>query len=215
MCPLLNELIENICESLTGSRGAEHNIIRVHTRKLQELGDLSFPLDTKSWFKFVDKTHIENKNVIFDCKSTKDELVEGSKQWQLSIDNIVIKEGNVVLYLNRNKAFKAVVNIAMEQSTNFGSFGPELNKAVCIPQNPVDLSEIKLTELKMYLLQNVTNKILSFTGYNVSKNVLQHNNAALTLLFTTAGDKKAVTCGPVLNELGTKDTSTTAEQLYR
>lgn len=212
MCTLINNLIEDICESLTGVRDAEHNIVRVHTRKLQQLGDLSFPLDTKSWFKFVDKAHIENKNVIFDCKSTKDELIQASKHWELSIDDVVIKEGNVVVYLNRRNAFKVAINCVIQQATNFGLFAAQFNRKVCIPQNSVDLSKIDLTELKIHLLQNVTSNILTFIGCHVSKNILPNN---LKLSFTTSGEKNAVTCGPVLNELGTKDINTTAQQFYR
>lgn len=210
MCTLVNDLIENICELLTGVRDAEHNIVRVHTRKLQDLGDLSFPLDTKSWFKFVDKAHIENKNVIFDCKCTKNELVDASKHWDLSIDDVVIKDANVVVYLNRKNTFKVVINNALDHATNFGLFAPQFNKEVCIPQNSVDLTKINLTELKIHLLQNITSNILTFIGCNVTKNFSQN-----ALLFTTSGCKNAVICGPVLNEFGTKDTNTTAEQLYR
>lgn len=213
MC-VLNELIESICELLIGSRNTDHNIIRVHTRKLQKFGDLSFPLSSKNWFKFVDKSHIKNSSNIFAYKVTKNELLEQSLDWTLSIESILIKDDdNVVVYLNQKKAFKAGIKHALTQARNFGSNCVEMAKDVYVPHNTVNLAKINLTELKLHILQSVTRNILAFNNYNVTES---DSNNVLKLSFTsTNGQKQAITCGSVLNELGTKDTTTTAEQFYR
>lgn len=193
MC-ILNDLIENICETLTGFRSSQHNIIRIHTRKLQELGDLSFPLDTKSWFQFVDKRHIVNKNTIFECKSTKEELIAKSKDWSLSIDSVLIKNDNVIVFLVRKQTFQNVINKVMIEQGSFGS--ENTNSVVCAPQNSVDFSKIHLTGLKIHLIQNFSINIINFLNCKTEE-VLCGN------------------CGCVLNENGCKDLKTTAEELYR
>lgn len=214
MC-ILNELIENICESLTGLRDSKHNIVRVHTRKIEKLGDLSFPLDSKNWFKLLGKNQIENENKeIFSYKLTKDELIARSKQWKLCVNCISVKDGNALVFLNRKRAFKLVINTVLEEGINFGSSeNSELNKEICIPPESVDLTKINLTELKTYLLKNVTKNLLNFCHYKITD---CESENTLNLQFTCGGHKDAITCGCVLNEnCGKKNCDVTAEQFYR
>lgn len=217
---ILNDLLENICELLTASRNTDHNIVRVHTRKLKVLGDLSFPADTKSWFKLLGKAHMENKNDIFDCVSSKDELQKASENWPLSIENVVLKDGNVLLFLNKEKAFKAVINEALLKATDFGAENVGGGREVYIPQNTENIENISLTDLKVLLLQQIVGNILHFTKHKVLKSASQVNEKSLTLTFTSSNvaskqNEWVVMCGPVLNETGTKDLCTTAEKLYR
>lgn len=217
MC-ILNQLIEEVTAALTGSRNADHNIVRVHTRKLQEFGDLSFPLDTKSWFKFLDKTHVENRRSIFECLLSKDEFQERSKEWVLSVENILVNAENVVVRLDRQKTFTVVINAVLKDTVRYGAENVGLNKKVYIPENKVDFTKINLTDLKVYILQKIVINILQFANYNIIKNC-ENNENVFTIKFSpnVAVQKNTcvITCGPILNEHGTKDVTTTAEQLYK
>lgn len=205
--------------ALTGMHSVDHNIIRVHTRKLQQLGDLSFPLSTKSWFRFIDKNCLENKSSIFSCHMCQNELQEKSKQWPLNIENIVIKEGNAIIYLSRKNVFNVVIKTVMEQTNNFGSENVNSNKSVYIPHSTIDFTKAHLTELKVHLLEQVTTNILLFTKHSICRNTVENNRnlLALSLASHENSERNAshIKCGPVLNEHGSKDLSTTAEQLYK
>lgn len=200
-----------MCATLTGVRSHDHNIIRVHTRKLEELGDLSFPLDTKNWYRFIDKGYTENKNTIFECLLCQEELQEKSRMWHLSIQSIAINNGNVAIYLNKEKAFRVVINSVMNQTTRYGSENC-LNRYVSVRMAATDYALINLTSLKIHLLQIVVSKIAMFLNPGVRDEVL-------TLEFTSGrssriGNHCCISCGPVLNERYSKDLCTTAQQLY-
>lgn len=210
---ILDTLLEDMCEALTGVRSTDHNIIRVHTRKLKELGDLSFPLDTKNWYRFIDKGYTQNKNTIFECLVCQEELQEKSKLCPLSIQNIAINNGNVAVYLNKEEAFRVVINSVLNQTTKYGSEN-SLNRNVYVLLPLTDYLPTNLTELKIHLLQKVISKIAMFLNSEPKDQV------PITLKFTSgtgAGRNNfyLIPCGPVLNENCSKDFCTTTEQLYQ
>jgi hypothetical protein len=50
--------IEDLHEYLTGSRSVSGNIIRKHSKKLDQLGDISFPLNIKNWTTNCGQTEV-------------------------------------------------------------------------------------------------------------------------------------------------------------
>lgn len=60
-------IVKNVLSELTGMDDVNTNIIKIHTKNLNDFGDLSFPLDLKLW-KYVikDEAIINTTRNIFE-----------------------------------------------------------------------------------------------------------------------------------------------------
>lgn len=207
--------MERVCVTLTGVSDTSHNIVRVHSRKLEVLGDLSFPADKQSWCRLVSGSSAEASDSIFGYLVSKDEFEKESRGWPLKLESVTLKEGNVVVRLNRKNAFKVVVGKVLDSKSEFGSEDVGRSKTVHVSQHTYS-PNMNLTDLKVYLAETVTKNLLSFTNHKVTDRFT--SNLGLTLEFSCSSanrtNNRKIICGPVLNDNHVKDLCTTAEQLY-
>ncbi|KAJ8971367.1 hypothetical protein NQ317_016562 [Molorchus minor] len=155
MC-ILEEFIVNLQELLTGTKSYDNNIIRKHTRKLEQLGDISFPLNIKNWHNLVDNIRLQDRSVnsIFDCLSHTDlnmqieELIEKSRTSHISIVRLSIKDDNVHLFLSR--AIMLLRTIITEVLFNCEVYGSNevIGKQINIEWN-ADVKSLELSEMDL------------------------------------------------------------------
>lgn len=204
---------------LTGKENNKSNIIRIHTRKLQESGELSFPLKISNWCSLIGKTTHQN-DTIFNFLSEiehndANKLILASQNWHLNIDKCDIIKDNVYIYLNRTRTFKTVIKSALLENTKtYGAVSTckNLKFSVKCDDFNSDCDDIRLSELRLKLLTQISKNIIQFCD-----GIISETDTDFNIIFTvkSSNSSNKCLCGAVLNTEGVKDVVTTAEQFYK
>ncbi|KAI4458715.1 dalrd3 protein [Holotrichia oblita] len=213
----IDDFINKLYIYLTGKENNSSNIIRVHTRKLQESGELSFPLKIGNWCSLIGKN--DRNDTIFNLLSETEgedvnKLVTASQSWSLSVDKCEIIKDNVYIYLNRTSTFKAVIrSIILDNTKNYGAVltCKDLKFSVKCDDLNNDSDDIKLSELRLKLLTQIAKNIVQFCG-----GIICDNDADFNIVFSVKSSKLGgnCLCGAVLNTKGVKEIVTTAKEFY-
>lgn len=206
-------LTQNSCEGC--------NIIRKHSKKLEQLGDVSFPININNWHQLLDNGSIPkdaltifdyiNKGINLEQQCNK--LKEATKNWSLIIDKISVIAPNAHIFLKRSPVlFVNVLEEVLCIDTKYG-----LSK--CLYKNyeiktcdiKKDIVDCDLTVLRLDLLKKTANSFINeFSQHNTE---FQGFQVKISLSHKCSNGKN-VLCGPVLNEKGMKTLTTTGE-LYK
>lgn len=221
---LIEEFISELHYYLTGGKAVYGNIIRTHSKRLREHGDVSFPLKISSWVQVVDPTRIsEDTETIFDVfyprKSLQcqiHELIADSQNWSLEVTKHATRNDDLHLYLHVGKTISACFNTVFNDLSNYGFEPKQFRQKIRIERDSseTDYSKINLTELRSIIIQTVVSNINNKVCFD-SKNLIDKE---ITIKLTQKNNRKGsneIVCGPILNENGVKDTKTTAQALLK
>lgn len=215
----LETFLNELYTYLTGKPNDKTNIVRLHTRKLQECGELSFPLHINSWCSLVGKNEVKNGTIFKFLNPDEDDninkLISTSQSWILRIDKCEIVNNNLVMYLNRATTFESVIRTVLNKNVEFGSNSmcKNLNIIVDCDASSTDSSE-NLSELRLKLLTQVSKNLIIFSeGVIVDKQ--SNPDFCVNFSLKSSSDSKTCLCGPVLNKNGVKDVITTSDDFYK
>lgn len=215
----LELLINHLQFYLTENQCNDSNIIRKHTKKLENLGDVSFPININNWYQLLDKNKIREdvttifnyrkNNITLECGCA--ELKEASSEWLIKIDKIVILPPNVHIFLEKSPViFLNVLNEVL----NIKKYGVTkcLNKKYTVKSDiQTNILNSDLTALRLKLLTHTTKKLIQ--TFSQSNNQEPEFVVEITLNQKSSINHN-VLCGPVLSENKVK-TTITADQLYK
>lgn len=219
----LDNILNDICGYLHVPRQDNH-VLRTHTKKLDELGEISFPLNIKNWHTAINcKT--EDLSTIFDYVSRKNSTSETdlesvinslkceSENWSLSVNNIRIIKDNVHCYFSRQNAFQKTISDCCNMKQNYGAVEHCRNISLKIFEeenySPVS-SELDLISLRLLTLKKVVQKLTKFKLDSSSDT----RNLEIYLTKKRCRENDIV-CGDVINDNGKKDSIRSAEELFR
>lgn len=219
---VLEDFINNLLNLLTNRPLLKcSQIIRIHTRKLEENGDLSFPLSIKNWYNYLDTIEDLNEIItIFDymqiSNSNLDEQLKEieikTKDWLIRINKSAIEQNNVILHLNRESVFKLLTTQVLQQKEDYGKcelFKETINVRCC---KPISL-DCDLTTLRLNILAEVVQNLIHFCA--ITPKTPETVTISVTLNNNKDTEEKRIICGPIMNEDGVKDAKTTAIQLLK
>lgn len=218
----LEEFVLNLQEFLISVNQKDHNVIRKHTKRINELGDVSFPLNISNWYQYIGvelkkdviTSIFQYKYPQLDSQSVVNQLIEKSLQWTIGIKAITFKNSDVHLYLNRSSTlYQYVITNVLHLNNKYGSCSI-INNKVHLETKPnienINLNEIDLSTFRLILLKDVATNLINFTTSDSAKYV--HS-----IQFVTNHREdgcKNILCGPIINEKGVKS-SFTAQELYQ
>ncbi|CAH1175761.1 unnamed protein product [Phaedon cochleariae] len=198
----------------------DHKIIRKHTKRLQQSGDISFPLDIRNWYHLLDKQLLNDGMVnIFDygmpgidVDKQIIQLKEESTNWSIHIDKIVVENNEAFLFLERSQELlRNVIEQVIECGHSYSS-SKVIERTICLQTHPIieDHTEVDLSVLRLHLVKEVAKNFI-----NKSTREIPEGSSVVHLLLNPIDDCTVnVLCGPVLNDKGVKS-STAAKDLYR
>lgn len=221
MC-LLKGFVEELYKYVSGSENInDSNIIRIHTRKLEQLGDISFPSDAKSWSSHISSKHICKDSVVDPSPNMLQNMIDISSNWPLTISNAVVDDkNNVLLYLDRQNIYSKIFSLVLKSNNQYGSQNIGCNRNIYVRSfsETANINDFDLSNLKIYLLQKVIIRLLNFTNYNVVDSETLDPSTVLEFVLNNAKSNSSkvvyILCGPVLNTQGSKDILTTANQFF-
>lgn len=220
---MLRDFTSELYKHLTGADPHENSkIIRVHTRKLDVLGDLSFPGVFKNWYHLVDKNKYEGEQNLFSCLSCESTLIESSRQWSILISKVVHDDKNVALHFDKQSTFRSAIRNVLHLKAKYGCNSVQLSKRIVMNFRDLisnNLADVNLSELKLNVVEKTVAKLLQFTNnaYDCEREsaTIQDNSVQINFSLKSATDNNTVFCGAVLGDSGSKDFTTTAEEFIR
>lgn len=205
---------------LTTNKREDCNIIRKHSKKLEHLGDVSFPINIKNWHLLLKDSSLSKDAItIFDCRNNCislnkqcNELKETSKDWSLTIHTITVVSSNAHIFLQRSSDL--FVNVLQDVFCNSRQYG----SSKCINKNYKFRTSNKIKDVALLDLTHLRLEILKDTGNIFLKKFSINNTESPELQIDISSNKSSlganVLCSPVLNEKGFKS-STTTEELHK
>lgn len=169
---LIQEFFNSLIRNLIGDNNfndANQNVVKQHTDKLIQNGDIGFPLLTKAWLSVVRDATIMDTEKIFDDADTdfKDQLIKRSEQWPLQIEKILCSPDRCVLFIRRRDCFAKVMSNVIVQGKNYGKTPKELGAYVAID---IDTSNADgLTQYRCTLVKNVLSNLIAYSKYDMAK----------------------------------------------
>lgn len=220
---ILENFLSRLQDFLLSKKQYDHNIIRKHTKKLDELGELSFPLCISKWYSLIDTQNVEHNDTttILNYKypeSDKDSLLNrliiDSSNWKIQIEQIKLKNNDAHIFFNKSSdLFNLVIQDVLEHSSTYG-FSDIIKNDVIIKTllnvENNNINQLDLTNLRLKLLKDVST---NFIRQNMSISRSNTSNVYL-VLNPIETEQKTILCGPVVNEKCVKSTYM-AHELYK
>lgn len=195
------------------TRGA---IIRKHDNVSK--GDLSFPSNISCWKPYLSVDFSSKQEKILSSQDDIDQLIADSKNWSLNIDKLNIENDLISIHLNRFHCFQIVLNNVLNQSENYGKFSTNETYSI---ESEIDSKENieNLTQLRVKLLKDVTNRLLQFYGYSLTDPNLNKTESKIYVTSKSSNfenERINILSGPVVNMMdGKKYQTITPEEFYR
>ncbi|CAG9859013.1 unnamed protein product [Phyllotreta striolata] len=218
MPDVLEEFISNIQEFLTGPNCVQHNLIRRHTKKLNELGDVSFPLNINNWYQYIDSTAGSKSDVSsiihYNHPHSDDEvakrLIEDSSKWTIEVKEVIYRNNDAHVFIKRSSnLYRAVIKQVLDLNDKFGSSDLFKNnvKLKIIPDvDESNTQQLDLSTLRIILLKDIATNFIQLTTSDNTE-----GESLIYLVKNSIDNSKCILCGPVINEKGTKSSYTTSE----
>lgn len=164
-----NELIKDLIKDDTFD-DPHQNVVKQHTDKLGQNGDMGFPLLTKAWLPIVrDANRIIKLEKLFDENNAAnmEALVQRSEKWPLQIERALCSPDRCVLFIRRRECFAKVMQIVLAEGRNYGKTPKEMGKQLTID---MDVSNADgLTQYRCALVKSVLTNLIAYSKYDIGK----------------------------------------------
>lgn len=181
---IIEHFVKSQSREVVESYGKVSSLIRIHSEKLSQLGDVSFPCKKEIWLKYFpnakDLLNEEAFQLVCDnneqVENEKQKFVEASKQWLFPILHLHIKQERCQLHLQRNAIIQYLIPQLM-QNPKYGVLKKATNKHVYL--NALVEQQLEMQNLSFYrsqLLYNVLQRLLQYSSWNVLENKMDCRN---------------------------------------
>lgn len=169
----------------------QHNIIKHHTDKLSQYGDLGFPTTTHAWINhFQNNDDLKNATKIIsenDEEFTK-KLIAISSKWMFPIERVVLQRFRCLLFLNREKCYTNLLKTVIFSGTHYGEWHQNADAAdMYAIQSDKHSNDHNLTEYRCELVAKVLLNLLQASGFDTQQHGGKfHGKNAIDILVTSA-----------------------------
>lgn len=188
-------------------------LIRIHSEKLSQCGDVSFPSKTEIWLNYFPESNRELNEAAFQMASDNVEVAQRekekfllvAKEWQYPVEKLFIRQERIHLQLQRHVIVKRLVPQVLI-SDNYGQLQKEMGKYIYLNPLPVNANEEDLSFYRSKLMFNALKKLLKYSRWNEvnNKNDLVDSSllelqvqSVASKINKTLGDVVVIKCGLV------------------
>lgn len=212
----LNECINNLYKIITDEIPTDdETLIKMHTKYLEELGDVSFPVPMKNWYHLVRKPSENEADTIFNYKLKEDDvdlalqrIIAQLSPFSAKIRTYKVIKTSVHLFLERPLLFSYGIRRVLADGDKFGKW-LLFSKCIRLDTETIrDVEEADLTTLRQHILKCTIENLLELTANTESKEIIFIN------LSQNAKSSPNILCGPVVNDKGVKDVTHKAADFF-
>lgn len=153
------------------------SMIKQHTEKLSQRGDIGFPTTLQPWLNIVDNPK-ELKDLKQIINGNEDEfarkLMKISENWVFPIQSVQFKQFRCLLFLDRVKCFGGILRTVLFDDATYGQWCDDTKRiyAIHLVEQP---NEKSLIEHRCMLVAKALNNMLRTSGIET---VLKANESA-------------------------------------
>lgn len=144
------------------------SLIKVHNCKLNQTGDISFPLNPEIWANYFQTPIPDREHNIFDIKSSTEtealqKFKDHSQNWTFPIADVKLQNDRCALFLDRQKSIAFLLNQVLTRE-DYGIHLKDSKKRFKMLQFQNNASE-SLSEYRARLVYKTLRKLLSYSNW--------------------------------------------------
>lgn len=165
-------------------------MIKQHTEKLSQIGDIGFPTTIQPWLNII-KNPSDAQTLQQIINENEDEfarkLIEMSSEWIFPIRSVQFKQFRCLLFIDRPKCFTGVLRTVLFDDANYGQWNRSIDtdvekKRIYAIQLVKQSDDKSLVEYRCMLIAKVLNNLLRVSGIETSLNSNKHERNAKNVL---------------------------------
>lgn len=167
------------------------NIIKQHTEKLNQNGDVGFSVLLKAWKSYLkqsDRSCEEEKLFDESDGNFQENFIKVSQKWAFQIEKVQFMHNRCALFINRTDCFGKVINIVLQNEENYGRRNQDAGKN-CYSIVVNVCNDKDLTGYRCLLIRNVLRNLLKTIGYPVIESDNQNMEKVSNVLITHSRNK--------------------------
>lgn len=213
----LNILLKNIINYFVNSPEDDElenyrkisTLIRIHSEKLAQCGDASFPGKPEIWLNYFPKPKRQLNEAAFQITSEeeltnvdKSNFLQKARHWPFPVEKLVVRQERIHLHLNRSVILANLLPQVLK-SDNYGCLKKSANKKVYLNPLPENSSEEDLSFYRNKLLYSVLRKVLKYSRWNeVGNKNFVDSSSFLELQVQSVASKIEQNCSEVILKCG-------------
>ncbi|KAI8116703.1 hypothetical protein FF38_09941 [Lucilia cuprina] len=173
-------------------------LIRIHSEKLQQSGDVSFPCKTEIWLNYFPDCSRKLNESAFQLAKVEDEVgeqekskfLEAAKEWLFPVAKLVVRQERIHLHLHRSVIVARLVPDVLT-SDNYGQLQKVANKKVYLNQLLENCTQDDLSFYRNKLMHNVLQKLLQYSRWHQVDNKEENmeNNSIINVQVQSVASK--------------------------
>ncbi|XP_055912180.1 DALR anticodon-binding domain-containing protein 3 [Eupeodes corollae] len=205
----LVEQIQNYFLPSIPNRNAT-SLIKVHNCKLNQIGDISFPLSSEIWENYFKIPIIDRENNIFGFESDTEKeallqkLKEFSQNWKYPLAEVKLQKDRCALFLGRKHCIEMFINQVLT-SNNYGLQLKDPKKRYRLSEFRVSDGTEGLSEYRARLVHRTLKKLLMYSNWSEANDKLSGSKVEVVSVVTKVPNADsqerviAIRCGNVLD----------------
>lgn len=174
---LFVEIAKFVLNKTDFSFAKAQTMIKSHTEKLSQTGDIGFPTTIQPWLNIIEKTQeLHNKKQLIDENDEKfaQKLIDASLQWTFPIQTVILKPFRCILFLDRLKCYSSILRTVLYDDVSYGQWHQSNDKTNYAVQLINQSHDNSLIEHRCLLVSKVLINLLKVSGYEMASNVGEH-----------------------------------------
>lgn len=153
-------------------------LIKAHTEKLSQTGDISFATTIQPWLN-----SITNPKDLHDFKQiiseNEDEfarkLIEASSEWTLPVQTVKFKQFRCLLFLDRPKSYSVILKTVLFDDALYGQWYRTNGKTIYAVKFAQQSNDKSLVEHRCQLVTKVLHNLLNASGFKMVSSVAEND----------------------------------------
>lgn len=164
-------------------------IIKQHTDKLSQTGDIGFPTTIQPWLNIVENSDNLKDAKQMICDSDDEEfarnLIEISSNWLFPIKLVQFKQFRCLLFLDRPKCYSNVLKTVLRDDASYGQWHHKSDVQNTYTVQLVKQSNNSLVEHRCMLIAKALNNLLRISGFCTQTHENGYETKNLVEIFVT------------------------------
>lgn len=174
---LFVEIAKFVLKKTDFSFARAQTMIKSHTEKLSETGDVGFPTTIQPWLNIIENPSDLRKQKQLINESDEEfaqKLIEASTSWTLPIQAIKMKQFRCLLFLDRPKCYNGILKTVLYDDAIYGQWHRINDKIIYAVQLVNQSYDKSLVEHRCKLVAKVLTNLLQASGFQMASNVGEH-----------------------------------------
>ncbi|KAM7348910.1 uncharacterized protein ACRADG_008073 isoform 1-T1 [Cochliomyia hominivorax] len=148
-------------------------LVRIHSEKLFQLGDVSFPCKTEIWLNYFPETKRQLNESAFeisnDDKLELKKFLDVANKWPFPVERLVVRQERIHLHLQRYVIVRRLVPEVLKNN-KYGQLQKAESKLVYLNHLSESCPDEDLSFYRSKLMYNVLKKLLKYSRWNEEEN---------------------------------------------